>query len=326
MTKPTGRPRGRPKTKEYVTLMARFPQDLADRVERYAGRKRQTVSDVLRDGVLVLLQDDDPYRPFVSDMNAASDILSDAKREAEEEVPPDAQSVIVSDTKEALPDNVSDGTGEIAPAAGMAEASADILPDVQAAQPVIASDTKKARQRKRAKRDHVSDTNAESEKASDRKGDTSSLASDPHEDASHVPAQPMQPPEPEPADRDSIEWRRWAVLEQVRTAQAPATPGDIARQIGSTSALVRHDLEHWRQQGRVQRDAQGGYVCSSGVLARVADTLADDRRPSVGPRARQTPSAPGQTAGQTAPRSPRAESRQHRGTAKKRVRQEREGK
>jgi len=32
MTKPTGRPRGRPKTKEYVTLMARFPQDLADQV------------------------------------------------------------------------------------------------------------------------------------------------------------------------------------------------------------------------------------------------------------------------------------------------------
>jgi len=50
------------------------------------------------------------------------------------------------------------------------------------------------------------------------------------------------------------------VLEQVRTAQAPAKPGDIARQIGSTSALVRHDLEYWRQQGRVQRDAQGGYV------------------------------------------------------------------
>ncbi len=239
MTKPTGRPRGRPKTKEYVTLMARFPQDLADRVERYAGRKRQTVSDVLRDGVLVLLQEDDPYRPFVSDRNTASDILSDAQGEEEEEEPPDAQLVIVSDVKEAQPD--------------------------------IASDTKKARQRKRMRRDNVSDTHAESEKASDRKGDTSSLApdspaapsslvSDTHEEASTVPAQPMQPPEPEPADNDSIEWRRWAVLEQVRTAQAPATPGAIARQIGSTSALVRHDLEHWRQQGRVQRDAQGGYV------------------------------------------------------------------
>ena len=293
MTKPTGRPRGRPKTKEYVTLMARFPQDLADRVERYAGRKRQTVSEVLRDGVLVLLQDDDPYLPFVSDRNTVSDMLSDATREEEEEAPPDAQSVIVSDMNEALQDHVSDGKGEIAPAAGTAEGSADILPDVKEGQSNIASDTKKARQRKRTKRDHVSDRNAETEKASDRKEDSpdilldvkerdadmasdrkedtsslapdstaaqSSLASDTHEEASHGPAQPMQPPEPEPADSDSIEWRRWAVLEQVRTAQAPATPGAIARQIGSTSALVRHDLEHWRQQGRVQRDAQGGYV------------------------------------------------------------------
>ena len=271
MTKPTGRPRGRPKTKEYVTLMARFPQDLADRVERYAGRKRQTVSEMLRDGVLVLLQDDDPYLPFMSDRNTMSDMLSDAKREEEEETPPDAQSVIVSDIDEALPDNVSDGKGEIAPAAGMAEASTDTLSDVKEAQPVIVSDTKKARQRKRTRRDNVSDTHAESEKASDMQEDTSSLApdstvaqsslaSDTHEEASHGPAQPMQPPEPEPADSDSLEWRRWAVLEQVRTAQAPATAGAIARQIGSTSALVRHDLEHWRQQGRVQRDAQGGYV------------------------------------------------------------------
>jgi len=324
MTKPTGRPRGRPKTKEYATLMARFPQDLADRVERYAGRKRQTVSDVLRDGVLVLLQDDDPYRPFVSDSNTASSILSDTKREEEEEAPPPgAQPVIVSDINERLPDHVSDVNGGIAPAAGMAEASTDLLSDVKEAQSAIASDTKKARQRKRTKRDNVSDTNAETEKMSDRKEDISSLASETHEETSHGPAQSMQPPEPEPADKDSLEWRRWAVLEQVRTAQAPATPGDIARQIGSTSALVRHDLEHWRQQGRVQRDAQGGYVCSSGVLARVADTLGHDLRPSVGPPARQTPKAPGQTAGQTAQVSPRVDGRQPPGAAKKRVRQER---
>src|SRR5229473_816250 len=178
MTKPTGRPRGRPKTKEYVTLMARFPQDLADRVERYAGRKRQTVSDVLRDGVLVLLQDDDPYRPFISDMNTVSDILSDAKREEEEEAPPDAQPVIVSDMKEVLPDNVSDVNGEIEPAAGTAEGSADILPDVKEVQSNIASDTKKARQRKRTKRDNVSDRNAETEKVSDSKEDSPDILSD----------------------------------------------------------------------------------------------------------------------------------------------------
>src|SRR5216684_4643611 len=116
MTKPTGRPRGRPKTKEYVTLMARFPQDLADRVERYAGRKRQTVSDVLRDGVLVLLQEGDPYRPFVSDRNTVSDILSDAKGEEEEEEPPDAQPVIVSDMKKPLQDIAQEEKGKIGPA------------------------------------------------------------------------------------------------------------------------------------------------------------------------------------------------------------------
>jgi hypothetical protein len=38
MTKPTGRPRGRPKTKAYVTLMARVDIALADEVKRYASR------------------------------------------------------------------------------------------------------------------------------------------------------------------------------------------------------------------------------------------------------------------------------------------------
>jgi len=283
MTKPTGRPRGRPKTKEYVTLMARVPQDLADQAQRYAGQHRQTMSDVLRDGLHLLLEED-RYRPFMSDINTVSENTSDIQA---------ASSPLVSDMKEAFPDNASDINGEIAPAVDMAEASTYIPSDVKAAQSYIASDTKKARQRKRTKRDNVSDMNAETDKESDIKEDSpdilsdvkerdadmasdmqedtsslapdstaaqSSLASDTHEEASTGPTQPMQPPEPEPTDRDSIEWRRWAVLEQVRTAQAPATPGDIARQIGSTSTLVRHDLEHWRQQGRVQRAAQGGYV------------------------------------------------------------------
>jgi hypothetical protein len=213
MTRPTGRPRGRPKTKEYVTLMARVPQDLADQAKRYAGQHRQTMSDVLRDGLQVLL-DEDRYRPSISDINAVSANTSDTKAASAPLVPDEqvAASSIVSDTKE----------GRAAMMSDMKEGISSLVPDSTAAQ--------------------------------------SSIASDKNEEASHVPAQPMQPPEPEPADRDSVEWRRWAVLEQVRTAQAPATPGDIARQIGATSALVRHDLEHWRQQGCVQRDAQGGYV------------------------------------------------------------------
>jgi len=213
MTTPTGRPRGRPKTKEYVTFMARVPQDLADRVHRYAGLHQQPISVVLRDGLELLLEED-RYRPFMSDVNAAPENASDIQAASAPVVPDEqeADSSIVSDMKEGHVDMTSD----------MKEGISSLVPDSTAAQ--------------------------------------SSMASDTNEEASNVPAQPMQLPELEPADRDSLEWRRWAVLEQVRTAQAPAKPGDIARQIGSTSALVRHDLEHWRQQGRVQRDAQGGYV------------------------------------------------------------------
>jgi hypothetical protein len=67
MTKPTGRPKGRPKTKEYVTLMARVDVALAEQVRRYARLKRQTISDVLRDGLLVLLSEQDPWHPLGAD-------------------------------------------------------------------------------------------------------------------------------------------------------------------------------------------------------------------------------------------------------------------
>src|SRR5262245_38882781 len=59
MTKPTGRPRGRPKTKEYVTLMARVDLTLADQVKRYASLHRQPISVVIRDA-LTLLMDEYP--------------------------------------------------------------------------------------------------------------------------------------------------------------------------------------------------------------------------------------------------------------------------
>ena len=91
MTKPTGRPRGRPKTKEYVTLMARVPQELADRVQHYARLHQQPISIVLRDGLELLLEED-RYRPFLSDMNGGSYIVSDTKEDT---------SSFVYDTKEA---------------------------------------------------------------------------------------------------------------------------------------------------------------------------------------------------------------------------------
>jgi hypothetical protein len=74
--KRTGRPPGRPKTKEYVTLSARVPQDQADQVGRYATRHRQTLSEVMRDGFTLLLQED-RYAPFVSDTNGTPENVSD---------------------------------------------------------------------------------------------------------------------------------------------------------------------------------------------------------------------------------------------------------
>jgi hypothetical protein len=57
MTKPTGRPRGRPKTKEYVTLMARVDIALANQVKRYASLHRQPVSVVMRDALILLMEE-----------------------------------------------------------------------------------------------------------------------------------------------------------------------------------------------------------------------------------------------------------------------------
>jgi hypothetical protein len=78
MTKPTGRPWGRPKTKEYVTLMARMPQEMAARVQGYAAAHRQPISVVIRDALLLLM---DEY-PSSADLStphriAAHEFLSD---------------------------------------------------------------------------------------------------------------------------------------------------------------------------------------------------------------------------------------------------------
>ena len=93
--KRTGRPPGRPKTKWYVTVMTRIPEDLAAQAKRYAALHRHTMSDVLRDGLLLLLQEQDPYRPSMSDTHAAQAIMSDVNPLPAVEV-----REIVSDTKE----------------------------------------------------------------------------------------------------------------------------------------------------------------------------------------------------------------------------------
>jgi hypothetical protein len=61
---PTGRPTGRPKTKEYDTLMARVPRDFAEQVKRYAARHRQSISELIRDGLVWRIEQDTPGRPW----------------------------------------------------------------------------------------------------------------------------------------------------------------------------------------------------------------------------------------------------------------------
>jgi len=58
--KSTGRPVGRPKTKEYKTLLARVPADLAELVKQYARQHGQSVAELLREGVEWRVGDGDP--------------------------------------------------------------------------------------------------------------------------------------------------------------------------------------------------------------------------------------------------------------------------
>ena len=59
--KRTGKPLGRPKTKEYVTLVARVPADLAALVKRYATEHGSLpVSELIREGLEWRIGDGDP--------------------------------------------------------------------------------------------------------------------------------------------------------------------------------------------------------------------------------------------------------------------------
>jgi hypothetical protein len=57
---PTGRPIGRPKTKDYRTISLKIPQDLLDRVQAYARMHRQSVSELIRDGLAWRITEGDP--------------------------------------------------------------------------------------------------------------------------------------------------------------------------------------------------------------------------------------------------------------------------
>jgi hypothetical protein len=134
MTKPTGRPLGRPKTEEYETLSARVHLDLAERIRRYARLHRQSLSDVIREGFLLLLEED-RFSPFTSDMNGGDSFTSDRNGDAPRPAAP-------------TDDMLSDRNGD-APALAVEAPLAYIVSDTKgdgaapdAPEPVMLSDMK----------------------------------------------------------------------------------------------------------------------------------------------------------------------------------------
>jgi hypothetical protein len=130
MTKPIGRPRGRPKTKAYTTLMARVDLAVADRVKRYASLHRQPISVVIRDALMLLMEEypanadgSGPHRL------AAHEFLSDRY-----ESPLDT---LLSETDSAGLDALMSDTHEEVVETLLADAQQDdaLLSDIQAGMP-----------------------------------------------------------------------------------------------------------------------------------------------------------------------------------------------
>src|SRR5256885_14687615 len=66
--------RGRPFTYQTederpVTVSLRIPRDLYERMSRYAARHRQSVTELLLDGLTWRLEQDDPHRESMGDMS-----------------------------------------------------------------------------------------------------------------------------------------------------------------------------------------------------------------------------------------------------------------
>ena len=169
MTKPTGRPRGRPKTKEYVTLMARVDIALADEVKRYASLHRQPMSVVIRDALTLLM---DEY-PCAADRSvphrlAAHEFLSDRYESPLDTLLGETDSAEVesfmSDTNKGVVETIlSDTNRETEYASDTKDVRADIPSDSQAESAAT----------------HVgTPTRGRSRKASDTNAGTSSIMSD----------------------------------------------------------------------------------------------------------------------------------------------------
>jgi hypothetical protein len=180
MTKPTGRPRGRPKTKAYVTLMARVPQEMADRVQRYAAAHRQPLSVVIRDALVLLMEEypsgadrTGPHRlasqEFLSDRyeSALDTLLAETDNAGLDELLSATNKEVVEtllSEPNSGPDITSDTKAD----------DADILSAGKGAQLDIASDRNADTPKPRA----VRPPRAQSAKASDKKRGASSILSD----------------------------------------------------------------------------------------------------------------------------------------------------
>jgi hypothetical protein len=137
MTTPTGRPRGRPKTKDYVTLMARVDIALADRVKRYASLHRQTISVVIRDALTLLMDEYPPDADLAGPHRlAVHEFLSDRYESPLDTLIGDSDSAeleaLLSDTNEVVAETILSATSS----------ASDIVLDPKEVRRNILSDSK----------------------------------------------------------------------------------------------------------------------------------------------------------------------------------------
>jgi hypothetical protein len=179
MTKPTGRPRGRPKTKEYATLMARVDIILADEVKRYASLHRQPISVVIRDALTLLMEE----YPCARDRSgphrlAAHEFLSDRYESSLDTLIGESDSAELEDflsetNREVVEAMLSDTSGADAYTSDTKEAMIDIASDNNTDRAAVPTRTPaRARSRK------VSDRKVVDDNMSDTKADSSSILSD----------------------------------------------------------------------------------------------------------------------------------------------------
>ena len=75
--KPTGRPVGRPKTKDYRIFSFKLPTDLFTRVEQYAHTHQQSIAELIRDGLEWRITEEESHRQMVYDAQTETTALPD---------------------------------------------------------------------------------------------------------------------------------------------------------------------------------------------------------------------------------------------------------